>query len=278
MRGCVAALDGFFQQCNKPTDSEVNNVLAYYSGHYEHYGVNCQAAVAADLQFIFFGVVSPGSTNDNISFGLATKLMKMIENLPLGRYFVADAAYPLSERLLIPFTGAHRHSNPYHDSFNFYLSQLRIRVEMAFGRLVNKFRILGSTIVGSLNRVSRILMACARLHNCIIRQDGLADDLHMKDDGRRPRSSQDSMAPLGMNYLPSIPDDEFVFGEAAGVSHTREEVVEWLRSQQMRRPLHNLERRRRQDQRQQQETERWVMSANADGDVYAVEREFISPI
>ena len=149
---------------------------------------------------------------------------------------------------------------------------------MAFGRLVNKFRILGSTIVGSLNRVSRILMACARLHNYIIRQDGLADDLHMEDDGRRPRSSQDSMAPLGMNYLPSIPDDEFVFGEAAGVSHTREEVVEWLRSQQMRRPLHNLERRRRQDQRQQQETERWVMSANADGDVNAVEREFISPI
>jgi len=43
--GHVGALDGFFQCTNKPSQKEVFNVLAYYSGHYESYGVNCQACV-----------------------------------------------------------------------------------------------------------------------------------------------------------------------------------------------------------------------------------------
>ena len=43
---------------------------------------------------------------------------------------------------------------------------------MAFGRLVNMFRILSdTTIVGSMDRVSAILTACTRLHNFIIRED-----------------------------------------------------------------------------------------------------------
>eukprot|EP00956_Cyclotella_meneghiniana_P044551 scaffold322528_cov195-Cyclotella_meneghiniana.AAC.1 len=57
-------------------------------------------------------------------------LKDLVNNLPLGLYFVGDAAYPLSEKLLTPYVGVHRHSSPYHDSFNYHLSQLRIRVEM----------------------------------------------------------------------------------------------------------------------------------------------------
>ena len=54
----------------------------------------------------------------------------------LGLYGVGDAAYTLMERLLVLFTESQR-LDPAKDSFNYYLSQLRIRVEMAFGRLVN---------------------------------------------------------------------------------------------------------------------------------------------
>jgi hypothetical protein len=146
MSGTVGALDGFFQRCNRPTMKETNNIVFYYSGHYESYGVNCLAAVKADLQFIYFGVISPGSTNDITSYAMASALRQIINSLPLGLYFVGDATFPLGEKLLTPFIGTHRHSNPYHDSFNFYLSQLRIRVEMAFGRMVNKFRILSGKV------------------------------------------------------------------------------------------------------------------------------------
>jgi hypothetical protein len=57
MSGTVGALDGFFQRSNRPTMKETNNVVSYYSGHYESYGVNCLAAVKADLQFMYFGVI-----------------------------------------------------------------------------------------------------------------------------------------------------------------------------------------------------------------------------
>jgi hypothetical protein len=40
MGGTVGASDGFFQRCNRPTNKEVNNVVAYYSSHYESYGLN----------------------------------------------------------------------------------------------------------------------------------------------------------------------------------------------------------------------------------------------
>ena len=33
--GCVGALDGFFQQTNKPANTEVYNVRSYYSSHYK---------------------------------------------------------------------------------------------------------------------------------------------------------------------------------------------------------------------------------------------------
>ena len=97
MSGCVGAIDGFFQPTTKPTSKEVANVLAYYSGHYESYGLNCQACVKADLQFMYFGVISPGSTNDNISYPMAKELKAAFDSLPLGRFGVADAAYTLSE-------------------------------------------------------------------------------------------------------------------------------------------------------------------------------------
>ena len=77
--GCVGALDGFFQPCNAPTRREsFGNVLAYYSGHYESYGLNCQAACDADLKFTFFGVVGPGKTNDNVAFPRCVELYKTV--------------------------------------------------------------------------------------------------------------------------------------------------------------------------------------------------------
>ena len=284
MGGTVAALDGFFQRCNRPSTKEASNTVSYYSGHYESYGVNCLAAVRADLQFIYFGVVSPGPTNDIVSYSLAQSLKEMIDSLPLGLYFLGDAAFPLGEKLLTPFVGPQRHNSPYNDAYNFYLSQLRIRVEMAFGRLVNKFRILSGKINGSLSRVSAVLMACARLHNFIIQNDGPCDEMTVgMSTGEEETFLQiwpDNTAPLGMSYLPTIPDDSYIFETEDGDSHTRAEIVEFLSRNSLRRPLHNLLRRRRElaaEQQQREIDDGWVFSQNGGGEVYAVAREYISP-
>jgi hypothetical protein len=93
MAGCVGCLDGFFQCTNKPTKQEMANVLSYHSGHYKSYGLNCQGCVKADLQFIFLGVVTPGLTNDNISFTFVNDLKEVFSNLPPSIFELLDAAY-----------------------------------------------------------------------------------------------------------------------------------------------------------------------------------------
>jgi len=247
MEGCVGAIDGYFQRIQTPTKKEVGNVIAYYSGHYESHGVNCQACVRSDLRFMYFGVVAPGSTNDNISYPLVSGLKNVAEALPTGMYCVADAAYTLQENLLIPFTGAEC-LDEVHDSFNFYLSQLRIRIEMAFGRLTNKFRILKGCVLGSLDRVTSIIMACARLHNYIIKMDGPNDTMQEVVEGGDDAEFSivpHPDAPLGMSYLPVIPNEDWE--EFEGISYTRLGIVEYLRSNGIMRPLYNLARKQRED-------------------------------
>ena len=52
--GCVGALDVFFQCTNKLVKREAANQIAFYSGHYESYGLNYQVMVSSDLKYIYF--------------------------------------------------------------------------------------------------------------------------------------------------------------------------------------------------------------------------------
>jgi Transposase DDE domain. len=159
--GCVGAVDGFFQPIIQPRVDDANgNPLAYMSGHYGMFGLNCQAVCDARERFLFFGVVAPGKTNDSVAFEYCTALKEALNNLPYGFYMVGDAAYTPWERMLIPLVGSQR-LDPVNDTYNFYLSQVRIRIEMSFARLVNKWRILRSPMLGSLKTTSRMLLVCA---------------------------------------------------------------------------------------------------------------------
>jgi hypothetical protein len=48
---------------------------------------------------MYFGVVSPGLTNDKISYPLAPCLKGIFDSLPHGLFGLADAAYILSEKI-----------------------------------------------------------------------------------------------------------------------------------------------------------------------------------
>ena len=238
MGGCVGALDGYLQRINAPWRKEVGNVKAYYSGHYECFGANCQAACDIRLKFLFFGVVAPGKTNDNAAFPLCKELVETIKNLPVGLYFVADAAYSLAENLLVPFIGSQK-LNPDNDAFNFYLSQMRIRIEMAFGRLVRKFQVLKRCIEGKLAKISSIVMACARLHNYIIDMDVPPTIINDDEDDNIIAVPQ---APDGMGYLPVMLEPDEEFEKVDGVSQTRSAIVSEIRREGLRRPDYNVER------------------------------------
>ena len=141
---------------------------------------------------------------------------------------------------------------------------------MGFGRLVNKFRILSRKVGGNIDRVSAVLTACARLHNFIIEWRG-QDDTHseyatVEEEMEALQITPNSDAPLGMSFLPVVPDEEF---EAfPGISRTREAIVEHIREHDIRRPLHNIVRQRRE------QLDLVVVSPNG----HHTDCEFISPI
>jgi hypothetical protein len=65
---------------------------------------------------MYCGIVTTGSTNDNIAIKMTDDLKKCINDLPIC-FFVGHAAYSLSENLLIPFTPGSQRGNLDH-SFN----------------------------------------------------------------------------------------------------------------------------------------------------------------
>ena len=112
-------MDGFFQSTIAPS---ILSCRSYYLGLYASYGYNCQSCGDGNHIFLFFGVVASGSTNDSTAFNFAVELRDVVENLPEGLYLVGDAAYEISEKILIPFTGSYK-DNPDNDAFNFYSSE-----------------------------------------------------------------------------------------------------------------------------------------------------------
>ena len=95
------------------------------------YEINVQAVCDADSRFIYFGVIAPGKYSDQVAFE-RTSIFNRVAALNRGFYLVGDAAYTLSDVKLVPFVFSPR-DDLTQDTFNFFLSQLRIRIEMAFG-------------------------------------------------------------------------------------------------------------------------------------------------
>ncbi|KAI2496037.1 nuclease [Fragilaria crotonensis] len=107
MIGCVGAIDGLFVKICCPSMKECGyNPQAYFSGHYMAHGLNIQAVCDSDRRFTFFGVVAPGKTSDQLAFE-RTLLHKRVMELPMGMYLVGDAAYQVSDVVLVPLDRMH---------------------------------------------------------------------------------------------------------------------------------------------------------------------------
>ena len=141
-------------------------MTAYFSGHYCTYGVNIQAMCDDDCRFTFFSLAAPGKTNDNVAIK-KTSLPAWLESLPPGYFIAADCAYSLTEHLVTPYSGPQRFLER-NDNFNFFLSQLCIRIEMAFGLLVTMWRILHTPINVKFSNLRKLISGIIRLHNYCI--------------------------------------------------------------------------------------------------------------
>ncbi len=72
------------------------------------------------------------------------------------------------QRVLIPFSGGEVHDET-NLTYNFYLSQLRICIEMTFGLLTQKWAVVAHTMKYSNKTNLKLIVACIKLHNFCIR-------------------------------------------------------------------------------------------------------------
>ena len=119
-----------------------------------------------NLRIIYSSIAGPGKMNDARAYRKMIGLHNWLDQLDDQYFCSGDNAYPLSNKMLIPFSGASRHEG-HNLTYNFYLLQLRIRIEMAFGRLTTKWRIFRSDLNCSTKKNCQIVRVGIKLHNYV---------------------------------------------------------------------------------------------------------------
>jgi len=202
------------------------------------------------LRFRFFAAAGIGNAPDSAAFdGLSIK--QWAASLPLGHCILGDAACTLGNQLLIPCSGQSQKDDG-NGIFNFHLPQLRIRIEMAFGRLSTKWRMLRRQIQGSLDNISTILEACARLHNFEVTKDQ-EDECTPVVEGQAPKPPRvenfnvDALEDFedgADGFLPIIPDPLLaaLLPDIPGTSGIRQAIRDGIVEKGHQRPAHNVKR------------------------------------
>ncbi|OQR86069.1 hypothetical protein ACHHYP_20514 [Achlya hypogyna] len=165
-----------------------------------------------------------------------------------GHYMTYGINHAMQNAKQFTYAG-HRKYEPKYDAFNFYLSQLRTKIERLFGFNTTKWRILRRPLQAHLAHNIQVIAACFQLTNYCI-EERLARDAndHLTAQDIEPlqttRAQQRAAAANGHSIdriLGYFPSDVIV--STPGQSIVREAIVEYIASQNLTRPVRNLKRR-----------------------------------
>ena len=112
-------------------------------------------------------VAAPGGQGDINALLARTSLLDILSKLPLGYFLIGDNAYAPSEHLIPVFCGTDQ-LNVDNDNANFYFSQCRIRSEMAFGMMTNRFGVLQRLLPVKLLESTQVICRDKFLDMCIL--------------------------------------------------------------------------------------------------------------
>ena len=142
----------------------------------DKYGLNFQGICDHRLKFIWVEMKWPGATSDFMAWVTSSLCRALEENAITkliidGFTFVGDNAYVKKMYMATPLKGMR---SGYEDAYNFYLSQLRITIERAFGVFVHRWAILRAPLAIPLPKVAPLVESLVRLHNfCIDESDSV---------------------------------------------------------------------------------------------------------
>ena len=223
---CAGTIDGVLIWIHKPTIAEAKRAavdqLKLFCGRKHKYGLNCQVVCDARGRFLDISITYGGASSDLLAFE-NSELFERLQNQNLlhdGLVLFGDNAYLNSPFMATPYTNV---SSGPKDNYNFYHSQLRIRIECAFGMLVQRWGILRMAMPKGISIKKTITMvnALAKLHNfCINEVDGesrstmivdeplAADTAYIEGDNAGFVSlSQNLEASIVLNENVDTPDD-----------------------------------------------------------------------
>ena len=107
-----------------------------------------------------------GKTNDCKAYA-GSRISELVESLPEGFFVIGDNAYINTDHMLVPYPGRNEWKSK-EDTFNFFASQLRVRIENAFALLVRRWGILQKPLQMALKNQPVIIKAICCLHNFCI--------------------------------------------------------------------------------------------------------------
>jgi DDE superfamily endonuclease len=227
-RDAIGAINGCHFLCNPPSRDR--------GSHRNRKGFtsqNCLFAVSFGLSFHFAYAGWEGSATDARVYEAARQQGFFI---PAGKYYLADAGYPMCQELLTPYRSVHYHlaewgrahlqcisirnsSVIYNDLpfprpanhqelFNLRHMSARNVIERAFGILKKQFRILLLPPTYGMTTQVRIPVALCFLHNFILAHDSeeraLPGDDYIPDIGDSGDDSYDDIRP----QVPADVDEE----------------------------------------------------------------------
>lgn len=215
------------------------NTRSFYSGHYCTYGINVQGACDHNSKFLFLGVAGPGVMPDRDAVN-EVSLGALVDQLPGLFYVLGDCAYSPSEHM-IPVFGGSQALNVDHDNFNFYASQCRIRIEMAFGMMTQKWGILQRPLRCRLKKVWKVVGAIGRLHNFCIDERLMMSKTPVPDGCEKQFTAYEE----GMRKFAAEAELQHrISDEYPQWSRNRERLVERIRLKKLARPEGNKVKKR----------------------------------
>ena len=165
--------------CNIAVDSVATHIATHSACVAGNYSIGVQAVVNGQSKFIALTVGFPGNAHDSRCWR-HSQVPEVLDPLLLaqarfyydGIYFppciLGDAAYAGVPKLLMSYLDKETDTVDKH-RFNLRLNRARMVVEIAFGMLKNKFRILLNRFPArKLGLVIKMVYACAIMHNWCI--------------------------------------------------------------------------------------------------------------